>query len=145
MADEGEEMEVQVEVEAEVAAPAEMSVVEALKEVLKKALVFDGLRRGLHESAKALDRGAARHCILAKDCDNDEYTRLVQALCAENSVPLIMADEGKELGAWCGLSKLAEDLSVRKAVRCSVAVVTDFGEETAALNVVLTYVKSQQQ
>ena len=43
------------------------------------------------------------------------------------------------------LAKLAEDATVRKAVRCSVAVVTDFGEETPALNVVLNYVKSQQQ
>lgn len=93
--------------------------------------------------AKALDRGSARLCILARDCDNDEYTRLVQALCAENNVPLVMADEGKELGAWVGLAKLAEDLTVRKSVRCSVAVVTDFGEETPALTVVLNYIKSQ--
>lgn len=35
--------------EVEAAPAAEMTVVEGLKEVLKKALVFDGLRRGLHE------------------------------------------------------------------------------------------------
>lgn len=28
---------------------SEMNVIDALKEVLKKALIFDGLRRGLHE------------------------------------------------------------------------------------------------
>jgi small subunit ribosomal protein S12e len=56
--------------------------------VLKTALVHDGLRRGLHESAKALDRGAARLCILAKDCNNDEYTKLVEALCADLPNPL---------------------------------------------------------
>lgn len=47
MADDNETMDVAEEV---VEAPAsEMSVIDALKVVLKKALVFDGLRRGLHE------------------------------------------------------------------------------------------------
>ena len=54
-----------------------------------------------------------------------------------------MADEGKELGEGVGLAKLAEDLTVRTSVRGSVAVVTDFGEETPALTVVLNYIKSQ--
>lgn len=35
--------------EVEVAAPAELSTVDALKEVIKKASAYDGLRRGLHE------------------------------------------------------------------------------------------------
>eukprot|EP01039_Chlorochromonas_danica_P000012 gene12-13_t len=135
MADE-EQMDVQVESE-------ELSVNDALKEVLKKSLIYDGLRRGLHECAKALDRGTAKLCILSQDCDNAEYKKLIQALCAENSVHLIMADHGTEIGEWVGLAKLNADGTVRKAVRCSVAVVTDFGEETSALNVVLNYVKSQ--
>jgi hypothetical protein len=47
MADDNETMDVAEEV---VEAPAgELSVIDALKIVLKKALVFDGLRRGLHE------------------------------------------------------------------------------------------------
>jgi small subunit ribosomal protein S12e len=55
-----------------------------------------------------------------------------------------MADEGKKLGEWVGLAKLTADGTVRKAVRCSVAVVTEFGEDTHALSVVLKYVKSSQ-
>jgi len=143
MSEEEEQMEVAVEEEV-VEVEAELGTIDALKEVLKKAQIYDGLRRGLHESAKALDRGAARLCILSKDCDNEEYVRLVQALCTESGVHLIMVDSGNELGQWVGLAKLNQDGTVRKAVRCSVAVVTDFGEDTRALNVVLNYVKSTQ-
>ena len=42
-----EEMDVQDV--TEVAEVGDLSVVDALKEVLRKALIHDGLRRGLHE------------------------------------------------------------------------------------------------
>lgn len=90
-----------------------------------------------------MDRGAARLCILSNDCDNAEYKKLIQALCAESGVHLIMADHGTQIGEWVGLAKLNADGTVRKAVRCSVAVVTDFGEESKALTQVLEYVQSQ--
>jgi len=125
-------------------AEEELGVIDALKIVLRTSLTHDGLRRGLHECAKSLDRGVGQLCILAGDCDNDEYSALVKALCNEGGVHLIMADKGTELGEWVGLAKLAEDGTVRKCVRCSVAVVENFGVETPALQVVLNYVKSQE-
>ncbi len=118
----------------------QIGVIEALERVLMKAAIFDGLRRGLHESVKALDRGDVRLCVLSKDCDNEEYKRLVQALCTENKVDLIMAESGTLLGQWVGLAKLNPDGTVRKAVRCSVAVVTDYGEESPYLRVILNFV-----
>ena len=48
-----------------------MSVLDALKGVLKLALIHDGLARGLRESAKALDRREAHACIL-----NESYVLL---------------------------------------------------------------------
>ena len=62
---------------------------------------------------------------------------------AQGSVDLIMVDHGTEIGEWVGLAKLTSDGKIKKAVRCSVAVVTDYGEDSPALDVVLNYVKSQ--
>ena len=121
----------------------EMSVLDALKDVLKRALIHGGLKRGLREVAKALDSRTAKLCCLAKDCDNAEYSRLVRALCDEGGVNLIMVDEGRQLGEWAGLCKIDADGEATKVVRCSAACVTEFGEDTRALSVLLTYLKAQ--
>eukprot|EP00594_Rhizosolenia_setigera_P006730 CAMPEP_0178940916 /NCGR_PEP_ID=MMETSP0789-20121207/1089_1 /TAXON_ID=3005 /ORGANISM="Rhizosolenia setigera, Strain CCMP 1694" /LENGTH=77 /DNA_ID=CAMNT_0020620037 /DNA_START=3506 /DNA_END=3739 /DNA_ORIENTATION=- len=60
-----------------------------------------------------------------------------------SDVNVLMVDSGKELGAWCGLAKLEEDGSVKKAVRTSCAVITEFGEDTRALEVLTDYLKEQ--
>jgi small subunit ribosomal protein S12e len=118
-----------------------MSVLDALKEVLQKAMIHDGLKKGLHEVAKALDRRSARLCCLAKDCENEEYKKLIKALCAEGEVHVVMVESGKELGAWCGLAKLDAEGSVKKAVRTSSCVITEFGEESRALTVLLDFLQ----
>lgn len=140
--------EVVAEGAAEAAAPAEsgeMDVMTALKQVLKKALVHDGLKRGLHEAAKALDRRSARLCCLANDCDLDQYTRLVKGLCAAHGIPLIMVNSGEELGEWAGLCKIDAEGQARKVVSCSCACVTDYGEDTDALGVLLDYIKKSSK
>ena len=144
MSDEAEPtpMETEGEGAAEVEVQ-EMSVLDALKDVLKRALIHRGLKRGLREVAKALDSRTAKLCCLAKDCDNAEYSRLVRALCDEGGVNLIMVDEGKQLGEWAGLCKIDRDGEATKVVRCSAACVTEFGEDTHALSVLLNYLKSQ--
>eukprot|EP00619_Florenciella_sp_RCC1007_P010757 CAMPEP_0205920624 /NCGR_PEP_ID=MMETSP1325-20131115/11498_1 /ASSEMBLY_ACC=CAM_ASM_000708 /TAXON_ID=236786 /ORGANISM="Florenciella sp., Strain RCC1007" /LENGTH=146 /DNA_ID=CAMNT_0053288327 /DNA_START=37 /DNA_END=477 /DNA_ORIENTATION=+ len=143
MAEEDAVMETAEAAEAEEVEVEEMGVLDALKEVLKKALVHDGLSRGLHECAKALDKHTAKLCCLAKDCDNPEYTKLVRALCEEGGVNLVMVDTGKQLGEWCGLCKIDEEGEATKVVRCSCAVITEFGEESQALNVLLEFLKDQ--
>ncbi|MRA75736.1 hypothetical protein GH890_30220, partial [Bacillus thuringiensis] len=70
----------------------------ALQEVLKNALIHDGLARGLHECAKALDKRQAHLCVLANNCDEPMYVKLVEALCAEHGINLIKVDDNKKLG-----------------------------------------------
>ena len=66
-----------------------MDINTALQEVLKNSLIADGLARGLHECAKALDKRQAHVCILASNCDEAMYVKLVEALCSEHGINLI--------------------------------------------------------
>lgn len=94
----------EVEVSAD-ASKGQMSVIEALKGVLKLALIHDGLARGLREASKALDRRQAHMCVLNENCEEEAYKKLVVALCSEHKIPLIKVPDGKQLGEWAGLCK----------------------------------------
>lgn len=119
-----------------------MTEQEALQQVLKKALVHDGLSRGLHEAARALDRRTGRLCVLAKDCDEPAYVSLIQALCSQHNISIMMVDSREDLGSWAGLAKLDAEGNPAKVVRCSCCVVNEFGEDSEALNVLLEKLKS---
>ncbi|KAL6770052.1 hypothetical protein ACKKBG_A33410 [Auxenochlorella protothecoides x Auxenochlorella symbiontica] len=126
------------------AAPGEpMDVNTAVQQVLKKALAHDGLSRGLHEAARAIERGQAQLAVLADDCNQPDYKKLIEALSAEQGVSLISVPEASELGKWAGLCKIDAEGEARKVVKCSCAVVTDYGEETPALVVLQEYLKSR--
>ncbi|KAL1457650.1 hypothetical protein WDU94_007857 [Cyamophila willieti] len=114
----------------------------ALQQVLKTARAHDGLAKGLHEAAKALDRREAQLCVLADNCDEPAYKKLVQALCSEHQIPLIKVDNNKKLGEWAGLSKLDNMGKARKVVGCSCVVIKDYGEETQELDVLQEYIKA---
>ncbi|KAG1446121.1 hypothetical protein G6F56_009675 [Rhizopus delemar] len=132
--------EVEVAVEA---SSGQMSVEDALQEVLRRALVHDGLARGLKEAVKALDRRQAHLAVLVESCTESEYLKLVEALCAEHNINLIKVSDAKKLGEWSGLCKIDREGNARKVVGCSCVAVTDFGEESEAMNVLLDYFKTR--
>ncbi|RWW53283.1 hypothetical protein BHE74_00040242 [Ensete ventricosum] len=93
--------------EPEKTAPAlgePMDLMTALQLVMKKSLAHDGLVRGLHEAAKAIEKHAAQLCILAEDCNQSDYVKLVKALCADHNVHLVTVPSAKTLGEWAGVS-----------------------------------------
>ena len=82
-----------VEGDVSVAAPTgPMDINTAIQEVLKQSLIADGLARGLRESVKSLDKRQALLCILAENCDEPMYKKLVTALCMEHSIPMIKVE-----------------------------------------------------
>ncbi|KAK7084441.1 40S ribosomal protein S12, partial [Halocaridina rubra] len=134
------------DVEGDVSVPmavgGQMDLITAVQEVLKQALMADGLARGLHEAVKALDKRQALLCLLAKNCDEPGYSKLVEALCQEHQIKLLKVDNNKLLGEWAGLCKIDREGKARKVVGCSCSVVTDWGKETQAHDVVNEYLKS---
>merc|ERR1711972_1203565 len=102
----------------------------AVRRVCKNALAADGLVRGLHEAAKAIDGGRARLVFLSESCDAEPYKKLVKALSAEKGVDVIDVPDSKKLGEWAGLCKIASDGNPKKVVGASVVVVTEFGDDS---------------
>ncbi|KAG0125831.1 putative 40S ribosomal protein S12 [Tuber indicum] len=148
MSDAGEEVPPvepadEIEVPADSASKGQMSVEEALKGVLKHALIHDGLARGLREASKALDRRQAHMAVLNENCEEEPYKKLVEALCSEHKIPLIKIADGKKLGEWAGLCVLDREGNARKVVNCSCVVVRDWGEESQERNVLLQYFQTR--
>uniref|UniRef100_A0A8C5LHK3 40S ribosomal protein S12 n=1 Tax=Jaculus jaculus TaxID=51337 RepID=A0A8C5LHK3_JACJA len=115
-----------------IAAGGAMDVNTALQEVLKSALIHNGLARGIREATKAVDKRQAHLCVLESNCDEPMYVKLVEALCAEHQINLIKVDDNKKLGEW-GKS--------RKVVGCSCVVVKGYGKESQAKDVIEEYFK----
>ncbi|KAJ3100422.1 hypothetical protein HK100_004716 [Physocladia obscura] len=131
-------VDVEVEITADVNLAGAMTVEDALQEVLKKALIHDGLARGLRESVKALDRRQAHLCVYVETNTEKEYIKLVEALCAEHNINVIKVADAKKLGEWVGLCKIDANGEARKVVGCSCVVVKDFGEDSEARSILLS-------
>ncbi|KAI9365249.1 50S ribosomal protein L30e-like protein [Pilaira anomala] len=143
MSDHEEVAAQEVEVAVEATTTGQMSVEDALQEVLRRALIHDGLARGLKEAVKALDRRQAHLAVLVETCTESEYIKLIEALCAEHNINLIKVADAKKLGEWAGLCKIDREGNARKVVGCSCVAVTDFGEESEAMNVLLDFFKTR--
>eukprot|EP00049_Salpingoeca_infusionum_P016962 m.351328 g.351328 ORF g.351328 m.351328 type:complete len:146 (+) comp16224_c0_seq1:164-601(+) len=121
--------------------PSQRDPKENLQEVLRQANYVGGLSRGLHEVCKVLSQGAAHLCVLAEDCDEAGITKLIEALCQEQNVPLAKVETKKQLGEWAGLCKIDADGNARKVVKCSCAAVSDYGRSEASFKAYLKQLK----
>ncbi|XP_043838012.1 40S ribosomal protein S12-like [Dromiciops gliroides] len=127
-----------------IAAGGVMDINTALQEVLKTALNHNVLARGIREATKTLDKCQAHLCVVAFNCDEPMYVKLVEALCAEHQIHLIKVDDNKKLGEWVGLCKIDREGKPHKVVGCSFVVVKDYGKESQAKDVIKEYFKCKK-
>ena len=113
------------------------NVEDALRIVLRKSLEVNGLIRGLSEVARSLDRRTAHLCVLADDCEDESYKKLISALCKQNNIDIIRVNERSKLAEWAGLTKLDAAGNVKKVFKCSSVSIRDFGERSKALDMLL--------
>ena len=126
--DKGEVVLVEEEQDQVVEQEIELTLPDAIKEVLQNSLHRRGLARGLRESVKALDRRQARLVVLASDCDKQEYKKLIQCLASEFHVHILEVPTKDALGQMVGLCKYDKGGAARKVVKTSCVVVRDYGK-----------------
>ena len=141
---EGEVVLVEEEQDQVVEQEIELTLPDAISEVLKNSLYRRGLSRGLRESVKALDRRKARLVVLASDCDKPEYKKLIQCLCNEFNVHILEVPTKEALGKMVGLCKYDKKGEPRKVVKTSCVVVRDFGKQSRHLDFVLQHLKEKK-
>lgn len=102
---------------------------------VKRSIIWFSFHTWRYSSS--YDRRQAHLAVLNESCTESEYVKLVEALCAEHNINLIKVSDPKKLGEWVGQCKIDRDGNARKVVACSCVAVTDFGEESEAMNVLL--------
>merc|ERR1712125_26582 len=140
MSEAGEENEVPQIAEEEEKAD---NIKDALKMVIKKSQANDGLVKGLNEVCKCLDRKQAILCVLAQDCNDPKYKKLVSALAKASNIPLIEVEQRNELGEWLGHCKYDIEGQPKKVKGTSSVAIKSYGEETEAVSFVLNYIKDK--
>ncbi|KAL6091218.1 hypothetical protein STEG23_029271 [Scotinomys teguina] len=81
-----------------IAAGGIMEINTVLQEVVKIALIHDGLARGICEVAKALNKCQAHLCVVTSNCGEPMHVKLVEAPYAEHQINVIKVDNNKKLG-----------------------------------------------
>ena len=59
----------------------ELNTKNALRKVIHNAQIANGLVKGLNEVGKSLDSKRAQLAILAKDCEDAKYKKLITVRC----------------------------------------------------------------
>ncbi|CAF1910045.1 unnamed protein product [Brassica oleracea var. botrytis] len=116
--------------------PEDMDLLTALELTLRKARAHGGVVRGLHESAKLIEKRVAQLCVTS--LITSSLLRLYVVITASTCLPFQVPRPSAN-GLLC---KIDSEGNARKVVGCSCLVVKDYGEDTTALNIVKKHIES---
>ncbi|ELP92591.1 40S ribosomal protein S12, putative [Entamoeba invadens IP1] len=117
-------------VEAQDQAQEQVEVVEELPQELKdiKAVLSQAhtqccLFKGIRQCLKQLENDHILYLFLADDCDEEDYKKLLTALCKEKNVKIVKVPEKAKLAEWSFQAKVNAEGKIVKSTKCSCAVV----------------------
>ncbi|CAD8109295.1 unnamed protein product [Paramecium sonneborni] len=102
-----------------------------LKRVVQTSLHRGQLSKGVHEVCKAIESKQAKFVVLADDCTEESYKKLVVALAKQFQIPIWRIEKGALLGEWIGISKFLTKTKKIKSRKCSSVAVKDFAIEVS--------------
>merc|ERR1712138_209443 len=119
-------------------------VTASLQKVLTASIFANTIARGLNESCKALeydhdseDRRAVL-CVLAKNCQDDGYKKLVTALCKTWKIRMLQVDSREDLGKMAGLYKSDASVLPERLDHAHV-LLSEAGQRTKSLKPTLAF------
>jgi len=84
-------------------------------EAVEAASNEGGLRKGVNEATKAIERGQAKLVVVAEDVDPEEIVMHLPGLCEEKNAPLLYVSQKTLLGKAAGLSVGTSAVAIVKA------------------------------
>ena len=83
-------------------------------EVVEAAANEGGMRKGVNETTKSIERGEAKLVVIAEDVEPEEIVLHLPGLCEEKSVPFMFVAEKKALGKAAGLGVGTSAVAIAK-------------------------------
>jgi large subunit ribosomal protein L7Ae len=102
-------------------------------QVVEAAQACGGLRKGVNETTKAIERQAAKLVVVAGDVDPEEIVMHIPMICGEKRAPYVFVNEKLALGKSAGLGVGTSAVAVTKADK-SEALLKEVSEKAFALN-----------
>jgi large subunit ribosomal protein L7Ae len=83
-------------------------------QTVEKAAKTGKVDKGVNEVTKALERGVAKHVIIAKDVEPKELTQHLPILAKEKNIPCEEVDSKEKLGVAVGINRPTAAVAIIK-------------------------------